>query len=369
VIVFADFGVGPLDVGWLGVALVLTTPILFAAIGELISERAGVLNVGLEGYMLVGAFFAYLVTWKTGILIVGAAAGIVAGMLLAAVMALLSIEARADQIVTGVGINLVAVGLTAYMFDEIFGNREQIVVPKVADLDIPVLSSIPEVGNVVFGQDPLLYAAFLLAPATWFLLFRTRWGLAIRAAGELPAAADTAGISVRRVRWMSILAAGALGGLGGAYLVIVDVGIFRQGITAGRGFLALVAVIFGRWNPLGVLGATFVLGAADALQLRLADDEEVPQAVWGLVAVIAFAFLLHQVLVKRRLRERPVAFALGLLVALSGVVLLMTTPHVDLPAQLWRSLPFLLALLVLGSAITRAHMPAKLSLPYTRGEG
>lgn len=365
----ADIGVGPLDVGWLGVALVLTTPILFAAIGELVSERAGVLNVGLEGYMLVGAFFAYLVTWKTGVLIAGAAAGIAAGMLLAAIMALLSVEAKADQIVTGVGVNLVAAGLTAYMFDEIFGDREQIVVPKVANLDLPLLSSIPDFGGVVFGQDPLLYLAFLLAPATWFLLFRTRWGLAIRAAGELPAAADTAGISVRRVRWMSILAAGALGGLGGAYLVIVDVGIFRQGITAGRGFLALVAVIFGRWNPLGVLGAAFVLGAADALQLRLADDEEVPQAVWGLIAVVAFAFLLQRVLAKRRLRERPVALALVLLVALSGVVLLMTTPHVDLPAQLWRSLPFLLALMVLAGAITRAHMPAKLTLPYTRGQG
>jgi simple sugar transport system permease protein len=367
--VLADIGVGPLDVAWLGVALVLTTPILFAAIGELISERAGVLNVGLEGYMLVGAFFAYLVTWKTGVLAVGAAAGIAAGILLAALMALLSVEAKADQIVTGVGINLVAAGLTAYMFDEIFGEREQIVVPKVANLEIPLLSSIPEFGGVVFGQDPLLYLAFLLAPAIWFLLFRTRWGLAIRAAGELPAAADTAGISVRGVRWMSILAAGALGGIGGAYLVIVDVGIFRQGITAGRGFLALVAVIFGRWSPFGVLGAAFVLGAADALQLRLADDEEVPQAVWGLIAVVAFAFLLHQLLVKRRRLERPLGLTLALLVSLSGVVLLTTTPHVDLPAQLWRSLPFLLALIVLAGAVTRAHMPAKLTLPYTRGQG
>jgi ABC-type uncharacterized transport system permease subunit len=369
VTVFADIGVGPFDIAWLATAVILTTPILLASVGELISERAGILNVGLEGYMLVGAFFAYLVTWKTGSYVLGGFAGIGAGILLAALMCLLAVEAKADQIVSGVGINLVAAGLTAYMFDEIFGDRAQIVVDKVANIEIPLLSEIPEFGGILFAQDPLVYLAFLLVPLTWLLMYRTQWGLAIRAAGETPAAADTAGISIRRVRWMSVLTAGALAGLGGAFLVIVDVGIFRQGMTAGRGFLALVAVIFGRWHPLGVLGAAAVLGSTDALQLRLANDEDVPQEVWAVIAIVAASFALHQVLVRQRHRERPVAFALVSLVAVVGIVLFATTPQIEVPSQLWRSLPFLLALIVLAGAITRAHMPSKLTLPYARGEG
>ncbi|MQA73386.1 MAG: ABC transporter permease [Solirubrobacterales bacterium] len=367
--VLADLGFGPFDTAWLATALVLTTPILLAAVGELISERAGVLNVGLEGFMLAGAFFAYLATWGTGSLVVGVLAGIVGGMLLATVMALLCVEAKADQIVSGVGINLVAFGLTAYLFDEIFGDLAQTVVPTVGNVSIPLVSKIPEFGGVLFEQDPILYLSFLLVPAAWFLLYRTKWGLAIRAAGEMPAAADTAGISIRRIRWMAVLTAGGLAALGGAYLVIVEVAIFRQGMTAGRGFLALVAVIFGRWHPFGVLGAAFVLGATDALQLRLADDDQVPQAVWGVVAIIAAAFLVHQVLVRQRGEPRWTALALASLVAVSGIVLFATTPHVDLPSQVWRSLPYLLALVVLASAVAKARMPSKLTLPYIRGEG
>lgn len=362
-------GVAPFDTAWLGLALVLTVPILLAALGELFSERAGVLNVGLEGYMLVGAFFAYLVTWASGSLLLGALSGIAAGMLLACFMGLIAIQAKADQIVTGIGINLVAIGLTAYLFDQIFGERAQIVIPKVSNIEIPLLSQIPDFGGALFGQDPLLYLTFLLVPAAWLLMFRTKAGLAVRAVGEMPGAADTAGISVARVQWAGVLAAGALAGLGGAYLVIVEVGIFREGMTAGRGFLALVAVIFGRWHPIGVLGATLVLGATDALQLRLANTDNVPQAVWAVLAILAAAFVIHQLLIKRRAHERPMALILVSLVALTGILLFALAPHVDLPAQLWRSLPFLLALVVLAGAVTRVHMPSKLTLPYTRGEG
>lgn len=364
----AAIGVGPFDTAWLGIALVLTVPILFAAVGELISERAGVLNVGLEGYMLMGAFFAYLVTWKTDSLVLGALAGIAAGLLLASLMGAIAVEAKADQIVTGVGLNLVAFGVTAYFFDEIFGDLSQIVVPKIGNVEIPLLSDIPEFGSVVFGQDPLLYLAFLLVPVAWYLMYRTKAGLAVRAAGEMPAAADTAGVSVRRVRWLGILAAGGLAGLGGAYLVIVEVGIFREGMTAGRGFLALVAVIFGRWHPIGVLGAALVLGATDALQLRLANDDQVPQAVWGVIAIIAAALAVYYLLVTLRRQPRPVALGLSSLVAVTGIVLLVTSPQVGVPSQLWRALPFLLALIVLAGAVARSHMPSKLTLPYTRGE-
>lgn len=367
--VIAAIGIGPFDTAWLAAALVLTTPILLAAVGELISERAGVLNVGLEGFMLAGAFFSYLVTWKASSLAAGVAAGVGAGMVFAVVMGLLTIEARADQIVSGVGINLAAIGLTSYLFDQIFGNQAQIVVPTIGDLPIPLLSKIPDFGPAVFKNDWTLYLAFLLIPVSWFLLFRTKWGLAIRGAGELPAGVDTAGISVRRVRWMGVLAAGGLSGLAGANLAIVQVGIFHQEMTAGRGFLALVAVIFGRWRPVGILFACLALGGADALQLRLADQNQVPTQVWGVLAAIAAAIALYQVMRWRQGRQRPVAITLAALVGATGIALGAAGPHVDLPDQLWRSLPYLLALVVLAGAITRAHMPSKLTLPYSRGEG
>jgi simple sugar transport system permease protein len=367
--VLAEIGVGPFDTAWLAAALVLTTPILLAAIGELISERAGVLNVGLEGFMLSGAFFSYLVAWKAGSLALGAVAGIAAGLLFAVVMGLLTIEAKADQIVSGVGINLAATGLTSYMFDQIFGSREQIVVPQVGGINIPLLSKIPDFGPALFEHDYTVYSALLLVPITSYLLFQTKWGLAIRASGELPAAVDTAGISVRRVRWMGVLAAGGLAGLGGANLVIVQVGIFHQEMTAGRGFLALVAVIFGRWRPVGVLGACLALGGADALQLRLADQDHVPTAVWGVVAGIGLAFLLYYVSRSRTAPVKVTATAVSLAVVVVGVFLTIIAPHIDLPTELYRSLPYLVALFVLGGAATRAHMPSKLTLPYSRGDG
>ena len=366
--VIGAIGIGPFETAWLAAALVLTTPILLAAIGELISERAGVLNVGLEGFMLAGAFFSYLVAWKAHNLAAGAAAGVAAGIVFAVIMGLLTIEAKADQIVSGVGINLAATGLTSYLFDQVFGNRAQIVVPTIGPLRIPLVSKIPDFGPALFNNDWTLYLGFLLIPIVWFLLYRTKWGLAVRGAGELPAAVDTAGVSVRRVRWMGVLSAGGLAGLGGANLAIVQVGIFHQEMTAGRGFLALVAVIFGRWRPLGVLGACLALGGADALQLRLADQNQVPTQVWGVLAAIAAALAIYYLARSRQGRQRPAALSLAGGVAASGVILAVLAPHIDLPDQLWRSLPFLLALVVLAGAITRAHMPSKLTIPYSRGE-
>jgi simple sugar transport system permease protein len=259
--------------------------------------------------------------------------------------------------------------LTGFAFDQIFGNRAQIVVPTIGNLKIPGLGSIPNFGPAVFNHDPLLYIAFLIVPGAWFLLYKTRWGLSLRAAGELPAAADTAGISVRRVRWMGVLAAGALSGLGGAYLAIVDVGIFHQEMTAGRGFLALVAVIFGRWTPYGVLGACLALGGTDALQLRLATGNRVPGQVWAVLAVLAIAFVLYQVIVKRSRRTRGVAIGVASGFAVAMVVLLLANPRVNPPNEVWRSLPYLVALGVLGTAFTRSRMPSKLTIPYARGEG
>lgn len=362
----ATIGIGPFDTAWLLSTLVLTTPILLAAIGELISERAGVLNVGLEGMMLVGAFFSFWVAWKSGNLVVGALAGLAAGAVFGVVMALLSVEAQADQVVSGVGINILAIGLTTLLFDEIFGDRAIVELDRIGAIAVPGLSSIPEFGPVLFDRDPVLYFAFVSVPLAWFLLYRTKWGLAIRAAGEMPAAAETAGVSIRRVRWLSILAASAMAALGGTFLALVTLGIFRQEMTAGRGFLALVAVIFGRWHPFGVLGACLVLGGADALQVRLAGREAVADEVWIVVGAIAAAFAIVQV--RHGWRRHVVALALSGAAVTGAVLLVVLSPGVKLPDQLARSLPFLIALVVLAGAVARARMPSKLTLPYRRGD-
>ena len=361
----AAIGIGPFDTLWLASALILTTPILLAAMGELISERAGVLNVGLEGMMLSGAFFSFWVAVETGSLAIGFLGGIAAGVLFGSIMALLSIEAKADQIVTGVGINVAGIGLTTFIFDQVFGGRELVELDRIGDLSIPGLSEIPDLGPLLFDHDPVLYFAFLSVPLAAFLLYRTKWGLSIRASGEMPAAVDTAGVSVRRVRWMSILTASAMAALAGIFLALVSLGIFRQEMTAGRGFLALVAVIFGRWRPVGVLGACLVLGGADALQLRLAGRDAVASEVWLVGGAIAATFAVYGL--KRR-PGRPRTVALAGILAMVGFVLLITAPAIELPDQLWRALPFLIALAVLAGSVGRARMPSKLTLPYNRGE-
>jgi ABC-type uncharacterized transport system permease subunit len=359
---------GPFDAALLGAAIVLTTPILLAALGELISERAGVLNVGLEGMMLSGAFFAFWTVWQTDSILLGCVGGVAAGALFGVLMALLCIEAKADQIVAGVGINLVAIGATTFAFDQIFGSREQVQLDIPGQVAIPLLSDLGGLGRALFEHELLVYLAFLLVPAVAYGLYRTRWGLSIRAVGELPVAADTAGVSVRRVRWMATLAAASLAGLAGAFLSIVQLGIFRQEMTAGRGFLALTAVIFGRWHPMGVFGACLLFGGADALQLRLQAQESMPREVWAVLAVAAGAYAVYAVLVRQERRPGRVSLALASLVALSGVVLFATTPDVSLPPQLWLALPFLLALIALAGVVGRVRMPSALTLPYRRGD-
>jgi general nucleoside transport system permease protein len=364
--VLGTVGFGPFDTAWLLSMLVLTTPILLAAIGELISERAGVLNVGLEGMMLAGAFFSFWVAWGTGSLLLGVLAGLAAGIAFGVIMALLSVQAQADQIVSGVGINILAIGLTTLLFDEIFGRRAIVELDRIGSIAIPGLSDIPEFGPVLFDHDPVLYFAFLSVPLAWYLLYRTRWGLSIRAAGEMPAAAETAGVSIRRVRWMSVLTASAMAALGGIFLALVSLGIFRQEMTAGRGFLALVAVIFGRWHPVGVLGACLVLGGADALQVRLAGRDTVADEVWIVLGAIAAGFAVVQA--RRGWRRHPLGLALCAAVVATAAALIAFSPAIKIPDQLARSLPFLIALVVLAGAVARARMPTKLTLPYRRGE-
>ena len=328
---------GPFDTALLSAAILATVPILLAGLGELVSERAGVLNVGLEGMMLCGAFFAFLGTDLTGSLPLGALCGASAGILLAALMAVLSVEAGADQIVVGIGLNVLASGATGFLYETVFASRGQVILPTMGSWAIPGLSSLPVVGETFFDAQPLTYLSYLAIPVVWFLLYRSNWGLAIRAAGELPEAVDVAGIDVRRVRWAATLFAGAMAGLGGAALSIGQTGIFTEGMTAGRGFLALAAVIFGKWRLAGVVFACSLFGSADALQLRLQASNLVPSQVWAAFA-LAVAVVLVFALVRRR-RVGPstslgAALAIGVCVSLAIV-----QPHLGLPSQLLACLP------------------------------
>jgi ABC-type uncharacterized transport system permease subunit len=376
---------GPFDAALLATAIVITVPLLLAALGETISERAGVLNVGLEGMILSGAFAGFVATWQLDSRLAGLAVAVVTGLSLAVVMALLSIEAKVDQVVAGVGINLLAIGATTFGFDELLGGRGQVTLGAVESLEIPVLGELGGIGRALFDHDAMVYATFLLIPLVAFLMNRTRWGLAIRSVGEKPQAADTAGISVRRVRWMATLTAGALAGLAGGYLSVVQLGIFRQEMSAGRGFLALAAVIFGRWRPWGVALACFVFGAADALQLRLQATSSVPEEVWWLVALLGAVGLvcvlgryvqhrsgsrLARSSRTRAATRQPMparGIVVGSIAMILGLTLVLSDVDLSLPSQLWLALPALLALAALAIAGDSTKMPSALTLPYRRG--
>jgi general nucleoside transport system permease protein len=362
---------GIFDTNLLASALLTTTPILLAAMGELISERAGIINIGLEGMMLFGAYFAFWAADASQSLWLGVFAGVGAGAALAGLMGVLAIESGADQVISGIGIYILAIGLTTFSFQATFSNAAQAFLLPLGAVSIPLLDRLPIVGSAVFKQSPLVYAAFLLVPFVSFLLYRMTWGLALRAAGDLPEAAEINGLSVRRTRWLAVLTAGALAGAGGAFLSIGDVGTFLIQMTAGRGFLALAAVIFGGWRPAGVLGAAFLFGGADALQLRLQGQPSVPQEVWAAAAVLV-ALLVIPAVARRRRRSRDArptrsGGAAVVTVIAAAVALAITHPSFQLPAQFWLALPFVLTLVALASLRRRAAMPRHLGIPYIRG--
>jgi simple sugar transport system permease protein len=360
---------GPFDVAWLTATVRLATPLLFASTGEMVSERTGVINIGLEGMMLSGAFFSFLGTWLWNNLLLGLLLGVVAGVVVASLMALLTIHARADQIVVGVGLNLVALGVTTFAYRQIFTSRTEVHLARPQPLHIPLLSEIPVVGQALFSQTLLVYLAFIGVAVAWFVLYRTSWGLAIRAAGEVPAAADTAGVSVARVRWVGTLTAGAMAGVAGAFLSVGQLGLFQEDMTAGRGFLALAAVIFGGWRPMGILAACLVFGAADALQLRLQAYASIPRQVWLVVALIAVAYVVATRLGSSAAVRSWLGLAMGIVVSGVAIWLFAAAPQVHFPPQLWLTVPYLLALLALAGLVGRVRMPSALATPYRRGGG
>ena len=292
----------------------LSTPLILAAIGGLYAERSGVINIALEGMMLAGAFTAATVTVLTGSPWIGLLAAIGAGLLVGLLHAAATITWRADQVVSGTAINLLFLGIPALLSGVLFAStgatpqlaRDQ-VLPDLRFFDplhFPVLAS-------VFNQKPLVYLAFLLIAFTSYLLGRTRFGLRLRAVGENPEAADTAGISVARIRYVAVLISGALAGLGGAYLSIGQNSLFTRNMTAGRGFIALAALIFGKWNPTGSLLACLLFGFAEAISIRMQGT-------------------------------------------------------VNLPNQFIQMIPYLLTMVVLAGFIRRSSPPGALGLPYTK---
>ncbi len=257
-------------VGLLISGVQLLTPMLLAALGETVGQRAGVLNIGVEGLMLMGALFGFLGGHYLGNPWAGALCGALAGALLSCLHGALCVLLSSNQVVSGLAINLLSAGLAVYVMQALFGVEiTEPSSPIFPPLHIPWLSDLPVVGPVLFSQHAWVYAAWLLVPICTFALFRTPWGLKVTAVGENPVAAEAAGINVRAIRFMAVVIGGALAGLGGMLLALGQLGFFRDTMVSGRGFIALAIVTMGRWRPVGVLIAALVFGLADALQFRL----------------------------------------------------------------------------------------------------
>jgi simple sugar transport system permease protein len=248
----------------------MATPILLAALGELLVEESGIINIGIEGAMLCGAFFALTVAYFSGSTVLGLGAGMAAGLAINTILAVLVINLAVNQVVAGTALDIFAVGVTGVFYRKLFGiTGKAFIVKLIPKLRFGRLADIPILGGALFNHNMLVYLAFALVPVTGYLLWRTRSGLSLRAAGERPEAADSLGLDVYRLRWQALLVAGLLTGLGGAYLTLAYAGTFVENISAGRGYVALAVVILGRWRPWGLAAASILFGAAMALQFGL----------------------------------------------------------------------------------------------------
>ena len=245
------------------------TPLLLAALGEVVVERAGVINIGLEGIIISGAFGALLGAGHGGVLGAFAVAA-VCGLGVSLIFGAFAVWLRADQIITGTAVTLLALGLTGTLYRALYGaTGAALSIATSGPFAVPGLSAIPIIGPAFFAQPPITYVAYVMTPAVWWWMSRTHAGLALRAAGEALPAAEAAGIATSRVRMLAILFGGLMGGLAGGMLVVAQAGTFAEGMSAGRGFIAIAIVVLGRWQPLGVAVAALVFGAASALQFLL----------------------------------------------------------------------------------------------------
>jgi simple sugar transport system permease protein len=248
--------------------LALSSPLIFGALGGVISERVGVVNVAIEGQLLAGAFVAAMVASVTNSPVLGMLAAMVAGVLVSFVLAAFSIKYVVDQVIVGVVLNVLVTGLTSFLYSVLLSpNAAELNAPERFDrINIPVLSEIPILGPVLFRQTLIVYLMYIAVFAVWWGLFKTKWGLRLRSVGEHPTAADTVGINVNSTRFWNVSLAGAIAGLGGAFITLGSVGQFNKEMTAGAGFIALAAVIFGRWDPIRATLAALLFGFCTNLQ-------------------------------------------------------------------------------------------------------
>lgn len=273
---------------FLAASLRLTVPLAFAALGGLLSERSGVLNIGLEGLLLTGAFVSAAIAVTTGNVWLAVVLAFCITASVGLIHAYLCVSLRVNQLVSGLAINLTAAGLTTYGARLLFESGT-VELPGIRAIAIPGLKDLPIVG-MFFNQDPLFYLLVLLVPFSTYGLFCTSWGLALRAVGNTPRAADTAGVSVSWVRYLSVILCGGLCGLAGSYLTLVHVRFFTEGMSAGKGFIALAALIFGRWHPISTVLACLLFGTTEALQLRIqAFNLQIP---YQFLAMLPYAIAL-----------------------------------------------------------------------------
>jgi len=255
----------------LAMAFRMAAPLIYGTIGEAFAERAGVLNLGIEGMMLMGASAGFLVGYGTGDLWLGVGAAAVVGIMLGLVMAFFTVTLGAQQHVAGLGLTIACTGLSFYIYRisivDVGGVPPH--VQPFGTIPIPYLSDIPVLGDVIFNQHALIYIGIILVPLAAFILFKTKFGLSIRAVGENPSAADTAGINVFRIRYLCLAIAGGLSAIGGAWLSLSQSGMFLPGLTQGRGWVCIALVVFCNWSPLRILGGALLFGGIDALQLTL----------------------------------------------------------------------------------------------------
>jgi simple sugar transport system permease protein len=256
--------------GFLAATLRMATPILITALGEMVAERSGIMNLGIEGILILGAFTGFTVAYKTGNLWIGLLCGGLAGAILGLVMGIAATRYRANQIVAGLGIWILCQGLGSFLNRTVFGlGVERPELNTFPTLPIPLLSGIPVLGPTLFSQNILVYLALLTVPLLAWAFQKTSWGLNIDAVGEHPRAADAAGLSVNLIRTLAATFGGMLAGLGGAYLSLALYGLYTDDLSIGLGWMAIAVVVFGKWRPWGVLGGSLIFGAANALQFRL----------------------------------------------------------------------------------------------------
>ncbi|GAA1926150.1 ABC transporter permease [Nocardioides lentus] len=301
-------------VGLLGGAMTLAVPLVFGAMSGVLGERAGVVNIAIDGQLLAGACAAAVAGSLTGSAWGGIVGAAVAGVLVAALLGLFAINYLVEQVIVGVVLNVLVIGVTSFVFAQVLSDNPDLnSPPRLQSLAIPVLGDIPLVGPILFRQSPIVYLLYVVVAVVTFALYRTRWGLRVRAVGEHPKAADTVGIPVNRTRFRTVLVAGAIAGAGGAFYTLVAAQGFNREMTAGAGYIALAAVIFGKWDPIRATLAALLFGFASSLQ---------------------------------------------------GILSVLGSP---VPSQFMLMLPYVVTIFAVAGLVGRSRAPAAVGLPYSKG--